>query len=415
MRLHPRRRFLVATLTAGCALALVSCSAGDTAESTGDTSKPIRIGTTLALTGALAPTAVIHKVAGEQFVADLNAHGGLLGRQVEWVVLDDQSSPEKSAALYERLISEDKVDLIIGPYGTANITAAMQVAKRHEMFFPHNSGTLVYAYDYKWQFPLYASGIEASQTGAETIFDAYATLPSPPKTVGFVNSKFAATNYLAYGHDKTPGAVAVAKTKGLDVVLDVQYDIGNTDWGPIAERIKQADPDLLFMESTGAEGPNLIAAMQQLNYKPRNAFYQFPAPGPMLAAGAGADLVTSATLFEPYEPFLSNPGAADLARLYPPAAQAAGIKYTVADYQAALGWAEWQTLVNGVKGCKCLTQEGISTHLLKSENPTVLGAIRFDPKQNNYYGDLVSLKQVQDGKWVVVYPKNKASNGVSLK
>lgn len=415
MRPHLRRKAYITALAATCTLALVSCGQTAKTSSTGDTSKPIRIGTTLALTGPLAPTAIIHKVAGEQFVKNLNASGGLLGRQVEWVVLDDQSSPEKSAALYERLISEDKVDLVIGPYGTGNITAAMQVAKRHEMFFPHNSGTLVYAYNYKWQFPLYASGIEASKTGAETVFDAYATLPEPPRTVGFVNSKFAATNYLAYGHGDTPGAEAVAKSRGLNVVLDVQYDLGNTDWGPLAARVKQADPDLLYMESTGAEGAELIAAMQQLNYKPRHAFYQFPAPGPMLGAGKGADLATSTTLFEPYEPYLSNPGAQDLVKLFPPAAQQAGIKYSVPDYQAALAWAEWQTLVNGVKGCGCITQDGISNYLLKNANPTVLGAINFDAKQNNYYGDLTALKQIQNGKWVVVYPTNKASNGTTIK
>lgn len=415
MRLHSRRKTYLTVLAATCAMAIVGCGSSAETSGGGDESKPIRIGTTLALTGPLAPTAIIHKVAGEQFVKNLNAQGGLLGRQVEWVVLDDQSSPEKSAALYERLISEDKVDLVIGPYGTGNITAAMQVAKRHEMFFPHNSGTLVYAYNYKWQFPLYASGIEASKTGAETVFDAYAKLPAPPKTVGFVNSKFAATNYLAYGHDGTPGAEAVAKSRGLNVVLDVQYDLGNTDWGPLAARVKQADPDLLYMESTGAEGAELIAAMQQLNYKPRHAFYQFPAPGPMLGAGKGADLATSTTLFEPYEPYLSNPGAKDLVKLFPPAAEQAGIKYSVPDYQAALAWAEWQTLVNGVKGCNCLTQEGISEYLLGNVNPTVLGDIKFDAKQNNYYGDLTAVKQIQDGKWVVVYPADKASNGTTLK
>lgn len=415
MRLQSRRKAYVAAVAAGCVLVLAGCGSSQGASSKEGSSDPIRVGTTLALTGPLAPTAIIHKVAGEQFVKNLNDAGGLLGRPVEWVVVDDQSSPEKSAAAYERLISEDKVDLVIGPYGTGNITAAMQVAKRHEMFFPHNSGTLVYAYDYKWHFPLYASGIEASKTGAETVFDAYASLPEPPKTVAFVNSKFAATNYLAYGHGDTPGAEAVAKSRGLKVVLDVQYDLGNTDWGPIAARVKQADPDLLYMASTGADGPDLIAAMQQLNYKPRNAFYQFPAPGPMLGAGAGADLATSTTLFEPYEPYLSNPGAKDLVRLFPPAAEAAGIKYTVPDYQAALAWAEWQTLVNGVKGCDCLSQEGISEYLLKNVNPTAIGEIKFDAKQNNYYGDLTAVKQVQGGKWVVVYPKDKASNGTKIK
>lgn len=415
----PRSLKLAGIALAASALVLAGCGGGtsnrdNSSNAAGDKS-PIRIGSTLALTGPLAPTAIIHKVAGEQFVKQLNANGGLLGRPVQWVVRDDESSPQTSASLYERLITQDKVDLIVGPYGTANISSSMQVAQRHDMVFIHNSGTLVYAYTYKNQFPLYASGIKASQTGAETVFDAYASAPNPPKTVGFVVSKFPATNYLAYGHDGTPGALQVAKTKGLNVVLNVQYDIGNTDWSSIAQRVKDANPDLLFMGATGADGVGLLAALQQQGWTPRHQFYQFPAPGPMLGAGKIADGATTVTMFEPYEPYLSNTGAHDLVTLYPTAAKAAGIKYTVPDIQAALAWAQWQTLVAGVEGCKCLDQDKIAQSLENATVHTVLGDINFDPAQHNYYGDLSAIKQIQDGKWVVVYPKDKASNGATIR
>jgi branched-chain amino acid transport system substrate-binding protein len=76
---------------------------------------PIRIGSTLALTGPLAQTALVHKVVGEIYVDQLNKRGGLLGRQVEWVVKDDQSKPDLARTLYEQLITTDKVDLLMGP------------------------------------------------------------------------------------------------------------------------------------------------------------------------------------------------------------------------------------------------------------------------------------------------------------
>ena len=72
---------------------------------------PIRIGGTLALTGPLAPTALLHKIAGEIYVDELNKGNGLLGRPVEWVLLDDQSKPDLTRSLYEKLITVDKVDL----------------------------------------------------------------------------------------------------------------------------------------------------------------------------------------------------------------------------------------------------------------------------------------------------------------
>ena len=92
---------------------------------------PIRIGGTLALTGPLAPTALLHKIAGEIYVEELNRANGLLGRPVEWVLLDDQSKPDVARTLYEKLITVDKVDLIMGPYATSGILAAMEIGRAH--------------------------------------------------------------------------------------------------------------------------------------------------------------------------------------------------------------------------------------------------------------------------------------------
>ena len=88
------------------------------------------MGGTLALTGPLAPTAIIHKLAGEVFVERQNARGGWLGRPIQWVLADDQSKPDQARALYERFITVEKVDLLIGPYATGGIQAAIGVAGR---------------------------------------------------------------------------------------------------------------------------------------------------------------------------------------------------------------------------------------------------------------------------------------------
>src|SRR5881396_2525203 len=75
---------------------------------------PVRVGGTLALTGPLAATALVHKITGEIYVEQLNRRNGLLGRPVEWVLLDDQSRPDLARTLYEQLLTVDKVDLIVG-------------------------------------------------------------------------------------------------------------------------------------------------------------------------------------------------------------------------------------------------------------------------------------------------------------
>ena len=100
---------------------------------------PIRIGSTLALTGPLASTSLIHKVVGEIYVEQLNQRGGLLGRKVEWIVKDDQSKPELARTLYEQLITSDKVDLLMGPYATGAILSAMGVAQRYNKVLVHHT------------------------------------------------------------------------------------------------------------------------------------------------------------------------------------------------------------------------------------------------------------------------------------
>src|SRR5436853_7898158 len=101
--------------------------------------QPVRIGGTLSLTGPLAATSAIHKVAGEIYVDELNLRGGLLGRKVEWVLKDDQSRPDLARTLYEQVITVDKVDLLIGPYATANIVAAVGVAQRYNKIIWHHT------------------------------------------------------------------------------------------------------------------------------------------------------------------------------------------------------------------------------------------------------------------------------------
>ncbi len=79
---------------------------------------PIKVGMSLALTGGGAPAGKMLQAAIELWRDDVNAKGGLLGRPVEVIVYDDQSNPAGVPGLYTKLITVDKVDLLLGPYGT---------------------------------------------------------------------------------------------------------------------------------------------------------------------------------------------------------------------------------------------------------------------------------------------------------
>ena len=86
---------------------------------------PIKVGFSMALTGAVAPNGKQNLLALELWRDDVNAKGGLLGRPVELVYYDDQSNPANVPALYQKLLSVDKVDLLLGPYSTNMAAPAM--------------------------------------------------------------------------------------------------------------------------------------------------------------------------------------------------------------------------------------------------------------------------------------------------
>ena len=104
------------------AAAMLLCLAAVTAAPAAD---PIRIGFSVALTGAVAPNGKQVLLAIQVWKDYINAKGGLLGRPVELVYYDDQSNPSLIPGIYTKLIEIDEVNLVIGPYGTNMIVPAI--------------------------------------------------------------------------------------------------------------------------------------------------------------------------------------------------------------------------------------------------------------------------------------------------
>ena len=263
---------------------------------------PIRIGSTLALTGPLAATGLVHKVVGEIYVEQLNKRGGLLGRQVEWIVKDDQSKPDLARTLYEQLVTTDKVDLLMGPYATGAILSAMGVAQRYNKVLVHHTFGIPSMAKYECQFPAWSLGPDPANTVPNTVFNALAASPKPPKTIAIVTSKFPSVHFMSLG------AREVAKKRGLNEVLFLEWDFGNLDYGPIAARIKDAKPDFVWVGAIGLEGNQLLEAMNKIDYAPQEHFYMYPAPGPMSKSPLAKNAM-SMTVFEEHPPYTNAAGA----------------------------------------------------------------------------------------------------------
>lgn len=380
--------------------------------------EPIVVGSTLSLTGAFAATGAIHKIVGEQFVERLNANGGLLGRPVEWTVQDDESDQAKVAQLYERLISQDGVDLIMGPYATPNILSAMAVAERHGYVLPQHTAVIAPLLTYNCQFPAWSIGFEPNVYVPTQLYEAVATLPEPPKTVAFATNQNGSTDFVSRGlpdDENDPDARSIATQMGLEIVADIQYPPGTTEWAPIATQLQQANPDLIVNNSLGVDTVGLIQAMKQLDYEPPLIFSLFPAPGPLLGLGADAEGVLSVSIFEPNDAILAQygPEVAEIVDEYETAAAAAGLPYTAFETQATASWNAWEILVAGVVSAGNLEHEAICEALhANGADTTFSGHLTFDPAQNNFWPSNQGLKQIQDGDWVMVYPADRAAGTI---
>jgi len=372
----------------------------------GGSTEPIRVGGTLPLTGPLAPVGGIHKVAAEAFVDSLNKRGGLLGRKVEFLLLDDQSQPGNARTLYERLITREKVDLLMGPYGTSSIIAAMGVAQRFGKLFIQSSLGDPSLAPYEMQFPALPLGPEPRMADTEVLLDAYASTPTPPRTIAFVTSKFPSALDLAKGGQE------VAARRGLKVVLSLEYEFGTRDFGGIAARIKDAKPDLLWSGAVGLEAAQLLDAMKRLDYRPERQFHLFPAPGPTVSNTQAGGL-TTLTWFEDHAPFTQNAGAAEFIASYNERAKAAGLSWPQVDYQAAAEFAAWQILEAAAKGVGRLDDKAMAAWLRANPVDTVLGTRRFDGKFNSGAAD-TKIKQAQNGKWVTVWPPKFRPSGAAF-
>lgn len=348
----------------------------------------------------------MHKIVGDIYIEQANKRGGWLGRPLEWIVKDDQSKPDLARTLYEQLVTVDKVDLLFGPYATGAILSAMSVAQRYNKVLVHHTLGVPSLSKYEMAFPAWSLGADPATTVPNTLFDALAAGPKPPKTIAVVTSKFPSIQFMS------AGAREVAKKRGLQEVLFLEWDFGNRDFGPIANRIKDAKPDFVFVGAIGLDGNLLLDAMKKIDYVPPQHFYLYPSPAPLVTLPEAKNAL-SVTVFEEQQPFLANPGAAEFVKLFRERATAAKLADPSVEVQAAASYTAWQILEAGVKATNSLDDKAIAAWLKANKVDTIQGKLRFDGP-GNYGDDLMRIKQVQNGHWTVVWPKEFTTGGAKL-
>ena len=142
-----------------CALGAALLAALSLAAAPAQAADPIKVGMSLALTGAGAPAGKMLQAAIELWRDDINAKGGLLGRPVEIIIYDDQSNPSGVPGLYTKLISVDKADLLVGPYGTNFVAPAMPtIIQNKKMLISYTAIGINDQYNYDKYFSMVPVG-----------------------------------------------------------------------------------------------------------------------------------------------------------------------------------------------------------------------------------------------------------------
>jgi branched-chain amino acid transport system substrate-binding protein len=365
---------------------------------------PIRIGAALAQTGVYAALGQ-NQLRGYQLCAKhTNDRGGVLGRKIELVVHDDGSDPATAARLYERLIAQDKVNLVLGPYGSPISEAVADVTEKHKMpmVAPIAATTSIYRKGRKFIFGM----LPASEVFLEGVIDLAAK--KGLKTVALINVD------ELYARAAAQGAIELARSKGLHVVSVDAYPLGSTDFSAILAKVGASNPDLLGGATRFEDAVAITRQLKALNVNPRMVgmtvgvdtlrFYE--------ALGRDAEFIYGVTPWLPELVELRAGGLIPIARQYPGArefVESYKKEFPGADssYHSAAGYGGCEILVEAIRRTGSLDREKVREAILNSDRNTVFGRFKVD-RDGIQIGHKMVLFQWQDGKKVIVWPDELA-------
>ena len=361
---------------------------------------PIRIGASLAQTGAYA-TYGQNQLRGYQLcVKHTNDKGGVLGRQLELVVYDDASDPATAVRLYEKLITRDKVDLVLGPFSGFIADPVADVTEKHKMpmMAPVAAFTSIYRKGRKFIFSM--------MSPAEVLLEGLIDLAAKNglKTVALIIADDPA------GPGIRQGTIERAKKKGLQVVVVDAYPQGTTDFSAILTRVRAANPDVLGVATSVVEdGVAITRQMKALNVNPRMVGFTPSVSLPRLyeVLGGDAEFVYVASVWVPELVEIRAGGLIPIARQYPGAREFVESSRKEFPGASSNAYGACQILVEAVRRVGSLDGAKLRDAISRMDHNTVFGRFRVD-RDGVQIGHKMLLLQWQDGKRVIVWPEELA-------
>ena len=374
---------------------------------------PIKIGFSMTLTGGLAGAGQAALIAMKIWRDDVNAAGGLLGRQVEFVYYDDSTNPSKVPGIYSKLINVDKVDLVVSSYGTNLIAPAMPIVMKQKMVFIALFGLAVNErFNYNNYFQIMPAGPEPKLDWSRGFFNLAMNQSPQPQSIALLaaDSEFA-KNAVA-------GARSHAEQLGLNIVYDKTYPPGTADFTPVVRAIMASNPDLVYVGSYPPGSVGIVNAANELDLKAKmfgGGMVGLQYAGIQKTLGSKMNGIVNYDFWVPASTLNFEGVDAFLAKYQ--AAAAGGKVDPLGHYLPPYAYAYLQVLGAAVNAVGKLDHAAIGEHMRNNTFDTVVGAVSFAP--NGEWAKTrtlqVQFRDIKDGDMsqfenegtrVVLYPES---------
>jgi branched-chain amino acid transport system substrate-binding protein len=380
------------------------------------TSAPIRIGYCLSLTGPLADNSRSARLAHEIWRDDINRRGGLLGRPVEFVCHDDHADASHVPGLYKRLIDEDRVDLVIGGYGTNTVLPAMRLIMERQRFFLGLMGLGVNnTLAYPNYFAMIPTGPDPNAALTEGFFALAAEQSPRPATVALLSAD------AEFSRNPVLGAKANSEKYGFRIVHEATYPLTTNDFKPVIDAVAESACDLLFLCSYLGDSIGLVRCIQTHPFRPKMVGAGMIGPQSTAVKSALGPLLNGFVNYEYWVPVpkMIFPGVREMLNTYQARAADAGVD-RLGHYMAPLAYSQMQVVAQAVEAAGGFDDNALATFTRNTTFNTVMGEVKFGKNGEWAHPRVLQVQfqgiaghdadQFKDGsRQVVVTPNSMAS------
>jgi branched-chain amino acid transport system substrate-binding protein len=334
--------------------------------------EPIKIGFTDSLTGGLAANGKAALLTKQIWAEGVNAKGGLLGRPVQLVYYDDQSSPANAPAIFVKLLDVDKVDILLGN-GT-NITSAVMpiVTQRNKLIMSLLSLAVNEQFKYSRYFQIMPYGPNGKEEISRGFFEAAMKMDPKPQTIAIAGAD------AEFAINVMSGARAHAKRLGLRIVYDRTYPPAMVEFSSIIRAVQATNADLVFIGSYPPDSAGIVRAALEGNLKAKMfgggmIGLQYAVLKQQFGEGLNG-LVNLETFVR--EPTVRFPGTEEFIAKYRERAPAAQVD-PLGHYVAPMIFSGMQVIEQAVTAVGSVDNDKLADHMHKAKFSTVLGDIQF--------------------------------------